>query len=478
MRWLEGGPLLVTRRPQYYASCATNDQVAQMLHNIFHRSYTATAVASEEETSPPIEAGASPERAADRTAPAATGTVPVQLPAVIGRKYHPLRLIAKGGMGAVYEVVHANTGEHLALKLMLARSLLTPDLVERFRREARIHSSVKSEHVVRVVDADVAPELDDAPFLVMELLAGQDFERLCLEREPSTDEVVEWMRQLGTALDKAHREGIVHRDLKPENLFLAEREGLPPIVKVLDFGIAKMAAEGAGNSTATGQILGTPRYMAPEQAVGAKEISAAADRFALGLIAFRLLSRRHYFSGDNWVGLLRAVARGPVTRPSSMGCDRGSPFDGWFARACALQPGDRFSTCVEQVEALAQALAGVPMARSPWRRARPWVAIAAACGLVASVWGLGYRKTATVRAAPGVAGQASTASPARTAIASSSHLVSGPMHPAPDPETSRAFPTPSTERPKRRRLARAGAPAQKNGPAKTQPAEDRIWDEP
>ena len=220
-------------------------------------------------------------------------------------------------MGAVYEVVHANTGQHLALKLMLARSLLAPELVERFRREARISSSVKSEHVVRVIDADVAHELDDTPFLVMELLEGQDLERICLERRPSATEVVDWMRQLAEALDAAHRDGIVHRDLKPENLFLATRETLPPIIKILDFGIAKMASEAHGHATSTGQILGTPRYMAPEQAVDAKQISSAADRFALGLIAFRLLCGRHYFNGDNWVQLLREVADGPRERPSA-----------------------------------------------------------------------------------------------------------------------------------------------------------------
>src|SRR6266404_9905559 len=148
-----------------------------------------------------------------------TSPAPPPLPAVIGGKYRPLRLIARGGMGAVYEVVHAKTGEHLALKLMLARSLLRPDLVERFRQEARILSSVKSEHVVRVVDADVAPEIDGAPFLVMELLEGKDFERICGERRPTPEQVVDWLGQVGQALDKAHQDKIIHRDLKPENLF-------------------------------------------------------------------------------------------------------------------------------------------------------------------------------------------------------------------------------------------------------------------
>ena len=430
------------------------------------RVYTAQAVAPDEPgeaTTPPIaaEAPASPTEVS--RAPALA--MPVPLPAAIGRKYRPLRLIAKGGMGAVYEVVHANTGEHLALKLMLARSLLTPELVERFRREARIHSSVKSEHVVRVVDADVAPELDEAPFLVMELLSGQDFERISLERHPTAAEVVDWMRQLAPALDKAHREGIVHRDLKPENLFLAEREGLPPIVKILDFGIAKMTAEGEGGSTATGQILGTPRYMAPEQAIGAKEVSAAADRFALGLIAFRLLCGRHYFSGDNWVGLLREVSRGPVARPSALGSDRGAAFDAWFARACALGPADRFATCAEQIEALAQALAGIPMAASSWRCALPWAALAVAGGLVATVvWGTAHRKTS--RGTVAVFREAAEVSPP---VAVSSPAPLAPVKPAlSEGETLPAVPAPIPVRSRRRHSV-------------PQPAEitrDRIWDEP
>ena len=167
-------------------------------------------------------------------------------------------------MGAVYEVVHANTGEHLALKIMLARTRLAPDLVDRFRREARSATAVKSDHVVRVTDADVAPELDGAPFLVMELLIGKDFERICAERQPSPSEVVDWLRQVARGLDKAHRQEVVHRDLKPENLFLAESDDHPPVVKILDFGIAKMAAEG-GHETSEGRILGTPRYMAPSK---------------------------------------------------------------------------------------------------------------------------------------------------------------------------------------------------------------------
>lgn len=279
-----------------------------------------------------------------------------QLPAVIGGKYRPVRLIGQGGMGVVYEVVHANTGEHFALKLMLARTRLTPDLVDRFRREARAAAAVKSDHVVRVTDADLAPELEGAPFLVMELLIGRDFERICAERQPAPSEVVDWLRQVARGLDKAHRQEVVHRDLKPENIFLAEVDDHPPIVKILDFGIAKMAMEGAPE-TSEGRILGTPRYMAPEQANDAREATSAADRFSLGLIAFRLLCGRHYFLEESPMKLLLEVSRGPSSPPSSLGSNLGAAFDDWFARACSYDPRQRFASCDQQVEALAAALA-------------------------------------------------------------------------------------------------------------------------
>jgi serine/threonine-protein kinase len=393
---------------------------------------------------------------------------------VIGGKYRPLRLIARGGMGAVYEVVHANTGERLALKLMSARSLLSPGLVERFRREARIQSAVKSEHVVRVIDADVAPEIDGAPFLVMELLEGRDFERLCAERRPTPAEVVDWLHQVAQALDKAHQARIVHRDLKPENIFLAEREGLPPIVKVLDFGVAKLMTEGEAGATQTGQILGTPRYMAPEQAAGSKGITPAADRFALGLIAFRLLAGRHYFDGDNWVTLLRAVTRGPTDAPSALGCQRGPAFDAWFARACAMDPGARFDTCAEAIDALSEALAGTVTAtkRGPWtaRRALGLGLTAGAFGVAALVWGVGRERTTTRAVKP--------------APLASTPLVAAPPAVARPAAVAFVPPAPHEPHPRRRHTARAEAHSSvqptkepEKSPEKKS-SKDSIWEEP
>src|SRR5262245_1916587 len=224
-------------------------------------------------------------------------TAAPNLPGIIAGRYVPVRLIAKGGMGAVYEVEHARTGEHLALKVLLSGVGASTEDLERFKREARASARIKSEHVVRVTDADVSPELDGAPFLVMELLEGMDLERKAAAARPDPATVVDWMRQVATAIDKAHRLGIVHRDLKPENLFLVTSEERPPFIKVLDFGIVKLAEDGTG-ATGEGQIIGTPRYMAPEQASSGGRVGPATDRFALGLVAYRLLAGEGYFRGD------------------------------------------------------------------------------------------------------------------------------------------------------------------------------------
>ena len=170
------------------------------------------------------------------------------LPALIGGKYRPLGILGEGAMGIVYSVEHILTGEHLALKVMTAHQGATRDAIERFKREARASAKIKSEHVVRIIDADVAPELDRAPYLVMDLLEGTDLEKATADQPVPPPVVLEWLRQIARALEKAHRIGIVHRDLKPENLFLTYREDGRPLIKILDFGIAKIAAESTGTT--------------------------------------------------------------------------------------------------------------------------------------------------------------------------------------------------------------------------------------
>jgi len=323
------------------------------------------------------------------------------LPELIATRYRPIRLIATGGMGAVYEVEHTRTGEHLALKVLLSSVGTSAEAIERFKREARASARIKSEHVVRVTDADVAPELDGAPFLVMELLEGMDLERAASASPPTPEIVVAWLRQVAQAIDKAHRLGIVHRDLKPENFFLASVEGRRSIVKVLDFGIAKMIEEGTG-VTGSGQLLGTPRYMAPEQASPNTRITPATDRCALGLIAYRLLVGESYYQGGAMV-ILGQILHDELQPPSQRVSRFGSAFDTWFMKACHRIPEQRFASASEQIEALAEALGllriegelppiAIEVARgpvsdsrsSPLRR-RVTVALGGVVGLLAAV---------------------------------------------------------------------------------------------
>ncbi|TKC97064.1 serine/threonine protein kinase, partial [Polyangium fumosum] len=278
---------------------------------------------------------------------------------VIQSRYRIEKLIGRGGMGAVYAVRHVNTGEICALKLLHPSVANNPGAVERFRTEARAPVSIGSEHVVRVIDADVAPEIGGVPFIVMELLKGRDLGSELKQRGAlPAGEVVVYLKQVARVLDKAHTLGIVHRDLKPANLIVTQREDGTPLVKILDFGIAKLVDQSdAKELTQDGAIFGTPWYMSPEQARGqASKVGPAADLWALGLIAYRLLTGKNYWSAEGMAALIGQILYEPMTPPSTMSPHLGPRFDAWFARACAREAEQRYPNAVEQTQALAMAL--------------------------------------------------------------------------------------------------------------------------
>lgn len=289
--------------------------------------------------------------------------------AIFARRYRIVRLVAAGGMGAVYEVEHVETDRRLALKVMHPHVLPCDDLRERFKREARIAARVSSEYIVDVFDAGV----DDAtamPFLVMELLQGEELgARLARLGRLAPREVVAHLSQAAIALDRTHRASIVHRDLKPRNLFLEEREDGATRIKVLDFGIAKIVAEGA--TTCGTQVVGTPLYMAPEQLDANARLTGAVDVYALGMVAYTLLVGAAYFDEEararGVLALATVIARGPVeparARAAARGVTLPESFDVWFARATARRAEDRFATAVEAARALAEALDVEPMVR-------------------------------------------------------------------------------------------------------------------
>jgi serine/threonine-protein kinase len=284
---------------------------------------------------------------------------------LVASRYRVLRELGRGGMGVVYVVEHLHTGERLALKVLNAHGASDPEATGRFRREARVGAQIKSEHVVRVTDADVATELGGAPFFVMELLDGLDFEKLVGKAGAiHPDVVIALLSQVAKALDKAHGLGIVHRDLKPENIFLHRRQDEPPIVKVLDFGISKFLRPTAGeqtglSATSTGTLMGTPYYMAPEQARGEGDaIGPCTDVWSMGIVTLRLLTAAIYWTAQTHAELMVQLLASPMPPPSARWPFLGEKFDRWFARSCNRHPGQRWSTVGEQIKALREALDG------------------------------------------------------------------------------------------------------------------------
>ncbi len=211
-------------------------------------------------------------------------------------RYELTAHLATGGMGAVFRARHVHLRKDVAVKVLRPDLTTSPDIVERFRREAEIASALEHDNIVRVTDFGRTPE--GYLFLVMELLAGESlFDRLRREGCLSPEEAVPILWQVCAGLQAAHALGVVHRDLKPENVFLARTPSGREVAKVLDFGIAKIADPASESSTQAGIVVGTPEYLSPEQAMGAA-VDARADVYAVGLIAWRTLAGRHPFKAD------------------------------------------------------------------------------------------------------------------------------------------------------------------------------------
>ncbi len=280
---------------------------------------------------------------------------------VIADKYRVINQLGEGGMGQVYLVQHIKTDERFALKILNPSVAKTATTRERFRREAKTPARIDSDHVCRVVDTDIATDLESAPFLVMEYLRGQNLQDLSDELGPLPPrEVLVYLRQMAIALDKAHAIGIVHRDLKPENLFLTTRDDGTPCLKILDFGIAKLSGATGDlafvKATQTGDVFGTPMYMSPEQCKSeAEKISAQSDIWALGLIAHRLLTGDDFWTANTLTHLIAQIAYEPMPTAAERGADFGPAYEAWFQRCCNRDVSQRFASAGEAVRALQEA---------------------------------------------------------------------------------------------------------------------------
>jgi serine/threonine-protein kinase len=292
---------------------------------------------------------------------------------VFAGRYRVVTRIASGGMGSVYEVIHLETNRRRALKLMHPHILQSADMRERFLREARVTAEIDSEFIVDVFDAGI-DEPTGMPFLVMELLRGEEIgKRLKRLGRLPVAEVLTYLGQVAVALDKTHAASIVHRDLKPENLFLTARDDGSPRIKILDFGVAKLIAEGTTQAGVTNSV-GTPLYMAPEQFKADSTVSPASDIYALGMIAYALLVGQPYWveearRGANVFAFAIVAMSGPPEPPSLRALRWGARlppgFDAWFATATAVDPAQRFPTATVAVGALGPALGAAEAAPPP-----------------------------------------------------------------------------------------------------------------
>jgi len=268
---------------------------------------------------------------------------PFQPEALVGStldaRYRLVSHIASGGMGAIFRAEHVHLRKDVAVKVLRPDLTASPDLVERFRREAEIAATLAHENIVRVTDFGRSPE--GWLFLAMELLEGESlFDRLRREGPLRPEMAVPILVQVCRGLEAAHQRGVIHRDLKPENVFLVGDEW--PVVKILDFGIAKITDPGAASETQSGMVVGTPEYLAPEQAMGSA-VDSRTDVYAVGLIAWRMLAGRHPFRAPDARSLVLMQATRPVpslieVRPEL------SAFPTLVAavgRACAKDPEER-----------------------------------------------------------------------------------------------------------------------------------------
>jgi serine/threonine-protein kinase len=262
--------------------------------------------------------------------------------------------LGRGGMGSVWVAEHAGLRTRVVVKFMSPDLASSEGAAARFAREAAACAQVKSPHVVQMLDHGVTE--GNVPFIVMELLEGHDLSTALARGVLAPEETLTVVSQVAKALSRAHAAGILHRDIKPENIFLCEHEG-ERFAKLLDFGIAK-STEALDSQTKTGQVVGTPFYMSPEQITGAKTLDATADLWSLGVVTFEALTGQRPFRGETIGGLAVAIVSGPMPVPSRVRAGLPPSFDRWFARACSRQVEERFATAKDFADALKLALVG------------------------------------------------------------------------------------------------------------------------
>jgi eukaryotic-like serine/threonine-protein kinase len=233
--------------------------------------------------------------------------------AVVGERYRIVSRIGVGGMGAVYRAEHTMMRRDLAIKVLLSELGGREEFARRFEREAESASRLTHPNIISVTDFGRTP--NGALFLAMEFLAGDELTAVINQGPLPRARALGIIRQILRALDHAHTAGVVHRDLKPDNIMLIERDGQRDVVKILDFGIAKVTQPTSGHEALTqaGVIFGTPEYLSPEQALG-EAVDGRADLYAAGVILFEMLMGRRPFESEDKVKIISMHLSHPPPR--------------------------------------------------------------------------------------------------------------------------------------------------------------------
>ncbi len=275
---------------------------------------------------------------------------------VLAGRYRVERPLKSGGMGLLLLGQHLELERPVAIKVLLDTQANDEESVARFFREAKAAARLNSEHVVKVYD--VGSLEDGMPYIVMELLEGEDLARMLRNRGPlPIPEVIEYMLQACIGLAEAHRNGIIHRDIKPGNIFVSRRKDGRPLVKLVDFGISKLAPTASHELepelTTTSQVMGSPHYMSPEQLKSTREVDARADIWSLGAVLVRLISGSYAFEGDSDAELCANVLMGdplPLRRvlPSAP-----KALEALVARCLTRDPAQRIQNVTDFARELA-----------------------------------------------------------------------------------------------------------------------------
>ena len=280
------------------------------------------------------------------------GALATRVGRTAGGKYKLVRVLGRGGMGDVYEAQHSLIGRRFAIKFLHPDLADNAEIISRFQREAQAAGGLENENIAAVVDAGTAD--DGAPYLVMEYLEGEDLAHLLVRSGPlPVPRAAYILIQACRGLAAAHERNIVHRDLKPENLFVCKRNDGSDLVKVLDFGIAKLQLRGAGTGlTHTGATMGTPFYMSLEQARGAKEVDHRTDIYSLGVILYEILSGAKPHPGESYNEILYHVISNEPTPLDSIREGLPAGLAAAAHKCMAREPSDRYASVVELMEAL------------------------------------------------------------------------------------------------------------------------------